>query len=247
MLNALQLFPNWLPLFWTVYYAADFRGRIPRTSRSLETGTRQKRADLIRERTRAGVGAAATRGRKGGRKAVITAEILARAKMALLQKLAHSCPCERGSVRWQPLTGCAFGDPPMTEDFKWRHFRGEIILWAVRWYCRYGVSYRDLEEMLEERGVAVDHTTIYRWVQAYAPEIERRFARICARLHGRTDAGIAASRAQGSRLRDGGRGNRLWRRRRPSGRDRASRPPGRGRHACRRASGSPGPVPAASP
>ena len=40
--------------------------------------------------------------------------------------------------------------------------------------CRYGVSYRDLEEMLEERGVAVDHTTIYRWVQAYAPEIERR-------------------------------------------------------------------------
>ncbi len=48
----------------------------------------------------------------------------------------------------------------MTHDFKWRHFRGEVILWAVRWYCRYGVSYRDLEEMLEERGVAVHHTTI---------------------------------------------------------------------------------------
>ena len=37
--------------------------------------------------------------------------------------------------------------------FKWRHFEGEIVLWAVRWYCRYGVSYRDLEEMLGERGV----------------------------------------------------------------------------------------------
>ncbi len=67
----------------------------------------------------------------------------------------------------------------MTHDFKWRHFRGEIILWAVRWYCRYGVSYRDLGEMLEERGVAVDHTTIYRWVQAYAPEIERRLRWHC--------------------------------------------------------------------
>ena len=50
-------------------------------------------------------------------------------------------------------------------DFKWRHFRGEIILWAVRWYCEYGISYRELEEMMTERGVAVDHTTIYRWVQ----------------------------------------------------------------------------------
>ncbi len=67
----------------------------------------------------------------------------------------------------------------MIHGFKWRHFRGEIIPWAVRWYCRYGVSYRDLEEMLEERGVAVDHTTIYRWVQAYAPEIERRLRWHC--------------------------------------------------------------------
>ena len=59
-------------------------------------------------------------------------------------------------------------------DFKWRHFRGEIILWAVRWYCRYGISYRELEEMMAERGVEVDHSTIYRWVQKYAPEIEKR-------------------------------------------------------------------------
>ena len=58
----------------------------------------------------------------------------------------------------------------MSGDFKWRHFVGEIILWAVRWYCKYGVSYRDLEEMMEERGVDLDHTTLYRWVQRYAPE-----------------------------------------------------------------------------
>jgi len=62
----------------------------------------------------------------------------------------------------------------LMSDFKWRHFQGEVILWAVRWYCRYGVSYRDLEQMMGERGVPVDHTTIYRWVQKYAPEIENR-------------------------------------------------------------------------
>ena len=50
-------------------------------------------------------------------------------------------------------------------DFKGRHFEGEIVLWAVRWYCRHGISYRDLEEMMAERGVRVDHSTIYRWVQ----------------------------------------------------------------------------------
>jgi transposase-like protein len=57
--------------------------------------------------------------------------------------------------------------------FKWRQFAGEVILWAVRWYRRYGISYRELEEMLGERGVAVDHTTICRWVQRYAPELEK--------------------------------------------------------------------------
>ena len=59
-------------------------------------------------------------------------------------------------------------------DFKWRHFEGAVILWAVRWYCKYRISYRNLEEMLEERGVDVDHSTIYRWVQRYALEMERR-------------------------------------------------------------------------
>ena len=59
-------------------------------------------------------------------------------------------------------------------EFKWRHFEGEFILWTVRWYCRYGIRYRDPEQMMSERGVPVDHFTIYRWLQKYAPEIEKR-------------------------------------------------------------------------
>jgi transposase, IS6 family len=58
--------------------------------------------------------------------------------------------------------------------FKWRHFEAEIILCCVRWYLRYSLSYRDMEEIMGERGLAVDHTTIYRWVQQYAPEFEKR-------------------------------------------------------------------------
>ena len=66
--------------------------------------------------------------------------------------------------------------------FKWRQFTGEVILWAVRWYCRYGISYRELAEMLAERGVEVDHTTLYRWTQRYAPELEKRTAWYRSRL-----------------------------------------------------------------
>jgi transposase, IS6 family len=58
--------------------------------------------------------------------------------------------------------------------FKWRHFQADIILCAVRWYLRYALSYRDVEELLEERGVRVDHTTVFRWVQRYAPELDKR-------------------------------------------------------------------------
>ena len=79
--------------------------------------------------------------------------------------------------------------------FKWRHFEGSLILLCVRWYvrrlafqasclrqtafrrclhCRYGLSYRNLAEMMLDRGLNVAHTTIYRWVQRYAPEIDQR-------------------------------------------------------------------------
>ncbi len=58
--------------------------------------------------------------------------------------------------------------------FKRRRFPVEIILLCVRWYCKYGISYRDLAEMMQERGVQVDASTLFRWVQRYAPELEKR-------------------------------------------------------------------------
>src|SRR2546421_4873448 len=68
------------------------------------------------------------------------------------------------------------GVPSMNNQnpFKWRHDEADIILLCVRWYLRYSLSYRDLEEMMRERGLQVDHTTIYRWVQRYAPELDKR-------------------------------------------------------------------------
>ena len=59
-------------------------------------------------------------------------------------------------------------------SFKWRHFEPTVILLCVRWYCRYQLSYRDVEEMMHERGLDVDHSTVFRWVQRYAPEINKR-------------------------------------------------------------------------
>jgi len=58
--------------------------------------------------------------------------------------------------------------------FKWRHFQADMILCAVWWCLRYALSYRDVEELLRARGLAVDHTTIFRWVQRYAPELDQR-------------------------------------------------------------------------
>jgi transposase, IS6 family len=68
--------------------------------------------------------------------------------------------------------------------FKGRQFTTEVILWAVRWYLMFPISYRDLELMLLDRGVEVDHTTIFRWIQAYAAELEKRI-----RPHLRTSNG----------------------------------------------------------
>src|SRR5215213_4068284 len=60
------------------------------------------------------------------------------------------------------------------DDFKGRHFGATLILQAVSWYLRYPLSYRDIEELFLERGLEVDHSTLNRWVLAYAPLIERR-------------------------------------------------------------------------
>jgi transposase-like protein len=58
--------------------------------------------------------------------------------------------------------------------FKWRQFEPEVILLAVGWYLRFSLSYRDVEELLAEWGMRADHVTVWRWVQRYAPEIQRR-------------------------------------------------------------------------
>ena len=55
--------------------------------------------------------------------------------------------------------------------FRGRHFQDEIIILGVRWYLRYSLSYRDLEEVMAERGLRLDHSTIARWVLRYAPEL----------------------------------------------------------------------------
>jgi transposase-like protein len=59
--------------------------------------------------------------------------------------------------------------PPL---FKGRHFDAAIIVLCVRWYLRFSLSFRDLEEMMAERNLSVDHVTIWRWVQRYAPELK---------------------------------------------------------------------------
>ena len=61
--------------------------------------------------------------------------------------------------------------------FKQRHFDDEIILRCVRWYISYQLSYRDLTEMMFERGLKRAPSTIYRWVQCYVPEFEKRWNR----------------------------------------------------------------------
>lgn len=58
--------------------------------------------------------------------------------------------------------------------FKWKHFESEIILLCVRWYLKYPLSYRMLEEIMDERGIDVKHTTIMRWVHQYSPIIDER-------------------------------------------------------------------------
>ncbi|CUX03182.1 Transpoase [Agrobacterium genomosp. 2 str. CFBP 5494] len=63
------------------------------------------------------------------------------------------------------------------DDFKGRQFEAWLIIQAVSWYLRYPLSYRDLEEMFKERGFDVDHSSINRWVLAYAPMIEKRLRR----------------------------------------------------------------------
>ena len=65
----------------------------------------------------------------------------------------------------------------MAVSFKGAHFPQDIILTSVRWYVAYPLSYRHVEELMEERGVSVDHATIQRWVVKYSPQLEEAFHR----------------------------------------------------------------------
>jgi transposase-like protein len=87
---------------------------------------------------------------------------------------------------------------------KRRRFPVEIILLCVRWDRKYGISYRDLAEMMSERGVSVDPSTTFRWVQRYAPEIEKRNG-----LHQRPRSG--SWRVDETYVRVGGRSKYLFR------------------------------------
>ena len=58
--------------------------------------------------------------------------------------------------------------------FKWKHYQPELILLTVRWYLRYNLSFRNLVEMMEERGLSIAHTTIMRWVHQYGPQLEEK-------------------------------------------------------------------------
>ncbi len=99
------------------------------------------------------------------------------ASFRLVEEFPGFC-CNFGPATsgWTVFDNDWTGSPIMPSDnpFKWRQFEPGLILLCVRWYLRYAVSYRDLEEMIRERGLCVDHTTIYRWVQRYAPEIDKR-------------------------------------------------------------------------
>jgi transposase-like protein len=64
--------------------------------------------------------------------------------------------------------------PSAKNDFKWRRYQGQLILLSVRWYLSFTLSYRQLEKMLREQGWEVDHTSVFRWVQRYGPELAAR-------------------------------------------------------------------------
>jgi transposase-like protein len=69
----------------------------------------------------------------------------------------------------------ASGVQQVAIEFKGSHFERDVILWGVRWYVAFPISYRQLEEMMEDRGVEVNHSTLNRWVLKYAPLLEQGF------------------------------------------------------------------------
>jgi transposase-like protein len=75
------------------------------------------------------------------------------------------------------ISGAQRGRTMMAISFKGAHFPQAIILMGVRWYVAYPLSYRHVEELMQERGVPVDHATIQRWVVKYSSPLEAAFHR----------------------------------------------------------------------
>jgi transposase-like protein len=82
-------------------------------------------------------------------------------------------------------------------DFKGSHFERQIVLWGVRWYVAYPISHRKLEEMMEERGVEVDHSSLNRWMLKYTPLLDQAFRGFCCKFSqstsGTEEVGLAYS------------------------------------------------------
>ncbi|ALB24641.1 hypothetical protein Psal006b_03264 (plasmid) [Piscirickettsia salmonis] len=64
------------------------------------------------------------------------------------------------------------------QPFKWKHYSGDIILWLVRWYGRYALSYRDLKEIAAERGLELERSTICRWAHEYGGTVAKNYSEL---------------------------------------------------------------------
>ena len=93
----------------------------------------------------------------------------------------------------------------MDNLFSGRHFDREVITLCVRWYLRFRLSFRDLVEMMAERGLNVAHTTILRWVQRYVPEFIKRWKRLVRPVGGRGASTRHMSRYAGTGFTSTGR------------------------------------------
>jgi len=74
----------------------------------------------------------------------------------------------------------------MLNQFKGKQFSNEIIILCVRWYLKYNFSYRDLQEMMQERGIEISHTTIYRWVIEYTVVMQKLHLQLNMRYYRHT-------------------------------------------------------------
>jgi transposase-like protein len=87
------------------------------------------------------------------------------------ETLLHSSPSRLiGQTRAHEISPMPSPPPSAKSAFAGFRFPPEVITLAVRWYLRFGLSYRDVEELLAERGIEVDHVSIDRWVHRFAPE-----------------------------------------------------------------------------